>query len=147
MSLFELFIRRPVLATVLSILVTLLGAVSYTRLVVREYPNIDEPIVTVRTTYPGASPEIMESQITQILENSITGSSISVGRRPRTRPTRSRTSEAATSGSMFGRKRTVIWLVSWRLRDVRISMPSTPAIEFSRICVICDSMISGLAPG
>ncbi|HEY8579874.1 MAG TPA: efflux RND transporter permease subunit, partial [Beijerinckiaceae bacterium] len=73
MSLFELFIRRPVLATVLSILVTLLGAVSYTRLVVREYPNIDEPIVTVRTTYPGASPEIMESQITQILENSIAG--------------------------------------------------------------------------
>lgn len=73
MSVFELFIRRPVLSTVLSILVVLIGVVSYTRLVVREYPNIDEPIVTVRTTYPGASPEIMESQITQILENSIAG--------------------------------------------------------------------------
>ena len=73
MTFFEIFIRRPVLATVLSLLVVLIGVVSYTRLVVREYPNIDEPIVNVRTTYPGASAEIIESQITQILENSIAG--------------------------------------------------------------------------
>ncbi len=73
MSLFELFVRRPVLSTVLSLLVILIGAVSYTRLTVREYPNIDEPIVSVRTTYTGASAEIIETQVTQILENSIAG--------------------------------------------------------------------------
>ncbi|POR46684.1 efflux RND transporter permease subunit [Bosea psychrotolerans] len=73
MSLFELFVRRPVLSTVLSLLVILIGAVSYTRLTVREYPNIDEPIVSVRTVYTGASAEIIETQVTQILENSIAG--------------------------------------------------------------------------
>ncbi|MFN3672336.1 MAG: efflux RND transporter permease subunit [Bosea sp. (in: a-proteobacteria)] len=73
MSLFELFVRRPVLSTVLSLLVVLIGAVSYTRLTVREYPNIDEPTVSVRTTYTGASAEIIETQVTQILENSIAG--------------------------------------------------------------------------
>ena len=73
MTLFELFVRRPVLSTVLSLLVLLIGAVSYTRLAVREYPNIDEPIVSARTVYPGASAEIIETQVTQILENSIAG--------------------------------------------------------------------------
>ena len=73
MSLFELFVRRPVLSTVLSLLVLLIGVVSYTRLTVREYPNIDEPTVSVRTTYTGASAEIIETQVTQILENSIAG--------------------------------------------------------------------------
>lgn len=73
MSLFELFVRRPVLSTVLSLLVMLIGIVSYDRLTVREYPNIDEPIVSVRTDYRGASAEIIETQVTQILENSIAG--------------------------------------------------------------------------
>lgn len=73
MSLFALFVRRPVLSTVLSLLVVLIGFVSYTRLTVREYPNIDEPIVSVQTTYRGASAEIIETQVTQILENSIAG--------------------------------------------------------------------------
>jgi multidrug efflux pump len=73
MNPFELFVRRPVLASVLSLLVVLTGLVSYTRLVVREYPNIDEPVVSVRTNYPGASAEIIETQVTQILENSIAG--------------------------------------------------------------------------
>ena len=73
MTLFELFVRRPVLSTVLSLLVVLIGVVSYTRLTVREYPNIDEPIVSVQTTYRGASAEIIETQVTQILENSIAG--------------------------------------------------------------------------
>lgn len=70
---FELFVRRPVLSTVLSLLVMLVGIVSYGRLTVREYPNIDEPIVSVQTTYRGASAEIIETQVTQILENSIAG--------------------------------------------------------------------------
>ncbi|QEL24185.1 efflux RND transporter permease subunit [Bosea sp. F3-2] len=73
MSLFELFVRRPVLSTVLSLLVMLIGIVSYGRLTVREYPNIDEPIVSVQTIYRGASAEIIETQVTQILENSIAG--------------------------------------------------------------------------
>lgn len=73
MSLFALFVRRPVFSTVLSLLVVLVGVVSYTRLTVREYPNIDEPIVSVQTTYRGASAEIIETQVTQILENSIAG--------------------------------------------------------------------------
>lgn len=73
MSLFELFVRRPVLSTVLSLLVILIGIVSYGRLTIREYPNIDEPIVSVRTDYRGASAEIIETQVTQILENSIAG--------------------------------------------------------------------------
>jgi multidrug efflux pump len=73
MSLFELCIRRPVLATVLSLLVLVIGAISYTRLAVREYPKIDEPIVSVQTNYPGASAEVVESQITKVLEDSLAG--------------------------------------------------------------------------
>lgn len=69
----DLCIRRPVFATVLSLLLILVGVVSYNRLTVREYPKIDEPVVTVETNYPGASSEIMESQITKVLEESLAG--------------------------------------------------------------------------
>ena len=61
MQLAEISIRRPVFATVLSLLVLLIGAVSFTRLSVREYPKIDEPVVTVSVRYPGASAEVIES--------------------------------------------------------------------------------------
>lgn len=70
---FEFCIRRPVFATVLSLTLVLLGIVSYDRLTVREYPNVDEPIVSVVTRYPGASASIVESQVMQILEGSIAG--------------------------------------------------------------------------
>ena len=73
MSLPEICIRRPVFASVLSLLLILVGVVAYTRLPVREYPAIDQPIVSVVTDYPGASPEIMETQVTQVLEASIAG--------------------------------------------------------------------------
>jgi multidrug efflux pump len=73
MEAFEFFIRRPVFSTVLSLILILVGIVSYSRLTVREYPNIDEPTVSVSTKYPGASATIVESQITQILEGSIAG--------------------------------------------------------------------------
>jgi multidrug efflux pump len=73
MTLPELSIRRPVFATVLSLLVTLVGLISYQRLTVREYPNIDEPVISVDTTYRGASAEIVESQITVPLEDSLAG--------------------------------------------------------------------------
>ncbi|HEX2887280.1 efflux RND transporter permease subunit [Vineibacter terrae] len=73
MRLPEISIRRPVFATVMSLALILLGLVSYQRLSVREYPNIDEPTLTVETTYRGASAEIVESQITQPLEESLYG--------------------------------------------------------------------------
>ncbi len=73
MSMFEFCIRRPVFSTVLSLVLILLGVVSYGRLTVREYPNVDEPVVSVSTSYPGASATIIESQITQVLEGSIAG--------------------------------------------------------------------------
>jgi multidrug efflux pump len=73
MTISEISIRRPVLATVMSLLVLLIGLVSYDRLTVREYPNIDEPVVTVETNYRGASAEIIESRITTPLEESLAG--------------------------------------------------------------------------
>ncbi len=69
----ELCIKRPVLATVMSLAIILIGVISFLRLPVREYPNIDAPVVSVRTVYPGASAEIMESQVTQPLEDSLSG--------------------------------------------------------------------------
>jgi multidrug efflux pump len=73
MKVSEICIKRPVFATVLSLVIMLLGIVSYTRLPVREYPKIDEPVVTVNTTYRGASAEIIESQVTKPLEDSLAG--------------------------------------------------------------------------
>ncbi|MEO8020228.1 efflux RND transporter permease subunit [Polaromonas sp.] len=73
MQLAEISIRRPVFATVLSLLIVLVGAVSFQRLTVREYPKIDEPVVTVSVRYPGASAEVIESQVTKPLEDSIAG--------------------------------------------------------------------------
>jgi multidrug efflux pump len=73
MQLAEVSIRRPVFATVLSLLILLIGAVSFTKLPVREYPKIDEPVVTVSARYAGASAEVIETQVTKPLEDSIAG--------------------------------------------------------------------------
>ena len=73
MQLAETSIRRPVFATVLSLLILLIGSVSFTRLSLREYPKIDEPTVTVSVKYLGASAEVIESQVTKPLEDSIAG--------------------------------------------------------------------------
>ena len=73
MNLSELCIRRPVFASVLSLVILLVGLMAYSRLPVREYPNIDEPVVSVTTDYTGASPEIIESQVTQPLEEVLSG--------------------------------------------------------------------------
>jgi multidrug efflux pump len=69
----ELSIKRPVLATVMSLAIILVGVISFLRLTVREYPKIDTPVVSVRTVYKGASPQVIESQVTQPLEDSISG--------------------------------------------------------------------------
>ncbi len=73
MNFTEIFIRRPVFATVLSLILLLAGFMSFSRLTIREYPNIDEPQVSVSTSYGGASAEIIESQVTQVLEGSLAG--------------------------------------------------------------------------
>ena len=73
MRISELSIRRPVFATVLSLLVLLVGLVSFDRLTLREYPRIDEPVVNVTTRLTGASSEVIESQVTKPLEDSIAG--------------------------------------------------------------------------
>lgn len=73
MQLPEISVRRPVFATVLSLLVLLVGAVAFNGLTVREYPNIDEPTVTVTTTFGGASSEVIETQVTKVLEDSLAG--------------------------------------------------------------------------
>ena len=73
MQLPELSIRRPVFASVLSLLILLVGWVAYERLSVREYPKIDEPTVTVTTRLQGASSEVIESQVTKTLEDSLAG--------------------------------------------------------------------------
>ncbi len=73
MQLPEISIRRPVFATVLSLMILLVGLVSFTRLNVREYPKIDNPVVTVETKYLGASSAVIESQVTKVLEDSLSG--------------------------------------------------------------------------
>jgi multidrug efflux pump len=73
MRISETSIRRPVLASVMSLLIILIGLVSFNQLTVREYPRIDEPVVTVNTRLIGASSEVIESQVTKPLEDSIAG--------------------------------------------------------------------------
>src|SRR5690554_3480412 len=73
MVLSDTCIKRPVFATVLSLVILLVGIISYDRLSVREYPAIDEPVVSVRTEYKGASPEVVESQVTKPLEDQLSG--------------------------------------------------------------------------
>jgi multidrug efflux pump len=67
----ELSIKRPVLATVISLVLVTFGVIMYTRLPLREYPDIDSPIISVRTSYTGASASVVESKITQIIEGSV----------------------------------------------------------------------------
>ncbi|MBT3548789.1 MAG: efflux RND transporter permease subunit [Gammaproteobacteria bacterium] len=73
MHISETTVRRPVLAAVISMFLVLIGLVAYDKLSIREYPDIDKPVVTVSTIYLGASAEIVERDITQILEDSLSG--------------------------------------------------------------------------
>jgi len=73
MSLSSLSINRPVLATVMSITIVLFGLIGYTYLGVREYPSVDPPVITVSTNYNGANADVIETQITEPLEESING--------------------------------------------------------------------------
>jgi multidrug efflux pump len=73
MVLSDLSIRRPVFATVMSLLLVVLGVIAYTRLTLRELPAIDPPVVSVSVEYPGASAAVVETRITQVLEDSLSG--------------------------------------------------------------------------
>ena len=73
MNLSSVSINRPVLATVISILILLFGIIGYSFLGVREYPSVDPPIITVTTNYIGANADVVESQITEVLEENING--------------------------------------------------------------------------
>ena len=73
MRLPEISIRRPVLAIVMNLLLVLVGLVAYDRLSVREYPDIDVPVVNVEVAYPGASAAIMETQVASVLEDGLSG--------------------------------------------------------------------------
>jgi len=73
MILSDVSIRRPVLATVLNLVVLLVGLIAYNRLAVRLIPNVDVPVVTVATTYPGANAQVIESQITKPIEDALSG--------------------------------------------------------------------------
>ncbi len=69
----EISIRRPVLSTVMMLVIILFGVIGYTFLGVREYPSVDQPIITVSASYPGANAEVIMNQITEPLEQNING--------------------------------------------------------------------------
>ena len=73
MNISELSLKRPVLATVMNLMIILFGIVGFNFLAVRDYPAIDPPIINVSTSYTGANPDIIESQITEPLEKQING--------------------------------------------------------------------------
>ena len=71
MNISELSIRRPVLASVLTIIILLFGLIGYSYLGVREFPSVDNPIISVSCSYPGANADVIENQITEPLEQNI----------------------------------------------------------------------------
>ncbi|HYD50364.1 MAG TPA: efflux RND transporter permease subunit, partial [Terriglobales bacterium] len=71
MRIWQLCIERPVLATVLSLVITLFGAIAFTRLQNRLYPDVDPPMVSVTAVLPGAAPEVIETSVTQLLEDQL----------------------------------------------------------------------------
>src|SRR5690606_10429884 len=73
MNLSDISIRRPVFAAVISLLLVVLGVMSFSRLTLRELPAIDPPIVSVEVNYPGASAAVVETRITQVLEDALAG--------------------------------------------------------------------------
>ena len=73
MNISELSIRRPVMATVFTLVIMIFGVIGYTYLGVREYPNVDNPIISVSCSYPGANADVIENQITEPLEQNING--------------------------------------------------------------------------
>lgn len=73
MTLSDLSVRRPVLATVFSLIIIAFGLIAFTRLPLRELPDVDRPVVSVNASYPGASAQVVENQITRPIEDQLSG--------------------------------------------------------------------------
>ena len=73
MTLSDLSVRRPVLATVFSLIIIAFGAIAFTTLPLRELPDVDRPVVSINTSYPGASAQVVENQITRVIEDQLSG--------------------------------------------------------------------------
>ena len=73
MKLSEICVKRPVLSSVFSLILIILGLVTWRQLTLTQYPLVDQPIISVTTTYSGASPEIIETQVTRVMENALAG--------------------------------------------------------------------------
>lgn len=73
MKISDISVHRPVLATVGSLLLVVLGVIAFTRLPLRELPDIDPPVVSISTTYTGASAAVMETRVTKVLEDAVSG--------------------------------------------------------------------------
>ena len=71
MVLSDIAIKRPVFATVISLLIIVFGIASLNNLPIREYPDIDPPVVSISTTYTGAAPEVVDTQITEVIEGAV----------------------------------------------------------------------------
>jgi multidrug efflux pump len=72
-TLSDLSVRRPVLATVFSLIIIVFGAISFTTLPLRELPDVDRPVISINTIYPGASAQVVENQITRVIEDQLSG--------------------------------------------------------------------------
>jgi multidrug efflux pump len=72
-TLSDLSVRRPVLATVFSLIIIAFGLIAFTRLPLRELPDVDRPVVSINATYPGASAQVVETQITRPIEDQLSG--------------------------------------------------------------------------
>ena len=73
MTISDLSIRRPVFATVLSLLLLIVGIMAALRLSIREYPDIQQPVVSINVNYRGANAAVIETRITQVIENEVAG--------------------------------------------------------------------------
>ncbi len=73
MTISDVSIKRPVLATVMCLTLVLFGVISFTRLPIRESPDIDAPVVSITTVYTGASARVMEVEVSQVLEDELSG--------------------------------------------------------------------------
>jgi len=73
MWLSDMSVRRPLVAVVISALLTVFGLVAFSKLTVREMPDVQTPSVSITTTYEGAAPEVMESQVTKPIEDQLSG--------------------------------------------------------------------------
>ncbi len=73
MVLSDVSVKRPVLAAVISLLLVVFGIMAFRALPLREYPDISPPVVSISTNYPGASADVVESQITEVIEDQISG--------------------------------------------------------------------------